>query len=132
MKTNMIKFLFGSSAVMRNINIMIVKIAKNMITGILLLLTGCIAREDNSSIISHQASVDFQCEKYTGAFQQLFPLAQQGNAQAQYSIGYMYYYGLGVEEDPSQARYWIYRAARNGNLHAVKALEIEKFPNAGL
>ena len=34
-------------------------------------------------------------------------LAEQGNANAQYSLGYMYYYGQGIKRNKKIAAHWI-------------------------
>lgn len=41
----------------------------------------------------------FRVEEYRRAFIRLKPLAQKGQPDAQYAVGYMYYYGKGVVED---------------------------------
>ena len=42
------------------------------------------------------------------------PLAEQGDSYAQYNLGLMYDYGLGVIEDDTQAVYWFRKAAEQG------------------
>ena len=49
--------------------------------------------------------------------------AANGEAKAQYSLGYMYEYGLGVEQDYAKARDWYQKAADNGHANAKKRLE---------
>ncbi len=41
----------------------------------------------------------FQVQDYRQAFIRLKPAAEHGQPDAQYAIGYMYYYGQGVVED---------------------------------
>ena len=41
--------------------------------------------------------------------------ADQGNADAQYSLGVAYAKGLGVEQDYRQAIYWLRQAAEQGD-----------------
>ena len=48
--------------------------------------------------------------------------AARGNANAQYTLGYRYYYGIGVEENISLARYWFSEAAKNNQPMAAQAL----------
>jgi hypothetical protein len=92
------------------------------------LMAGCMPKTEHQ--VLNQAGTDFQNKNYRQAFDKLMPLAKNNNAQAQYSVGYMYYYGLGVMEDTKQAKYWIEKSAKNGNSNAIRALEIEKFPHA--
>ncbi|HBB52387.1 MAG TPA: sel1 repeat family protein, partial [Legionellales bacterium] len=66
----------------------------------------------------------FRVQDYRSAFIRLLPEAKAGQADAQYAVGYMYYYGQGVVENRKKARYWIERAANAGQPDAVSALEI--------
>lgn len=66
----------------------------------------------------------FQIQDYRQAFIRLRPAAEKGAPEAQYAVGYMYYYGQGVIENRQKAWYWITAAAKNGNVDAQKAMEI--------
>lgn len=66
----------------------------------------------------------FRKQEYRQAFETLMPLAASGNADAQYAVGYMYYYGKGTIEDPDMANNWIRKAAAQGQYDAVHALEV--------
>ncbi len=94
-----------------------------------LLLSGCVstaekeARENDPEYILGQAKQAYRKEDYQQAFQLLYPLAAAGNDQAQYTIGYLYHHGLGVEKNDQQAMNWIQRAAAKGNQKALKALK---------
>lgn len=59
---------------------------------------------------------------YSEAFERLITEADAGNPDAQYTIGYMYYEGLGVSRDEERALGWIRRAADNGSRKALDAL----------
>jgi len=80
------------------------------------------ALEQNPQFILQQAKTAFQQKKYKQVFQLLFPLATAGNGQAQYTLGYLYHHGLGVEKSDQQAMNWIQRAASQGNKKALDAL----------
>lgn len=69
---------------------------------------------------AHQAYAN---KEYQKVFQLVFPLAASGNDQAQYTLGYLYYHGLGVEKSETQAMNWIQRAAAQGNKKALNALK---------
>ena len=43
---------------------------------------------------------------YATALREWRPLAEQGNAKAQYNLGAMYYSGLGVPQDYAEAVKW--------------------------
>lgn len=66
----------------------------------------------------------FKLQDYRAAFIRLKPSAEKGQRDAQYAIGYMYYYGQGVVEDRKKAWYWIKAAARQGQPEALIALQI--------
>ncbi|MBX3709944.1 MAG: sel1 repeat family protein [Gammaproteobacteria bacterium] len=61
---------------------------------------------------------------YRRAMRQLLPLACDGNAEAQYAVGYMYYYGLGVAQDTDVGDFWIKRSANQGYAPAIQALHL--------
>jgi len=66
----------------------------------------------------------FQVQDYRSAFIRLLPEAKAGQPDAQYAVGYMYYYGQGVVENRKKAWYWIERAANSGQADAVRAFTI--------
>ncbi|KTD48920.1 Sel-1 protein [Legionella rubrilucens] len=78
----------------------------------------------------YRGIASFKAEDYRAAFIRLKPEALKGQPDAQYAIGYMYYYGQGVVEDRKKAWVWINRAARAGQPDAVQALAILTQPPA--
>lgn len=60
----------------------------------------------------HEAFAD---RNYAQAMEILKPFAEQGDLQAQVKVGFMYYYGEGVEQDYGKAAFWLSQAAQNGN-----------------
>ena len=56
------------------------------------------------------------------AFEWYMKAAKQGHADSQFSLGYMYYYGTGVDKDRQEAIYWFKKAAENGNMKAKSFL----------
>jgi uncharacterized protein len=52
------------------------------------------------------------------------PLAEQGHAEAQNMLGYMYRFGEGVDPDYEQARHWYRKAADQGNATAQNNLGV--------
>ena len=51
---------------------------------------------------------------YATALMELRPLAEQGDASAQYSLGLMHEYGQGVRQDDAEAVEWYRKAAMQG------------------
>ena len=66
----------------------------------------------------------FKSQDYRKAFIRLKPEAEKGQPDAQYAIGYMYYYGQGVVEDRRKAWFWINMAANLGQVDALAAVKI--------
>lgn len=71
-----------------------------------------------------QGIESFRAQDYRQAFIKLKPAAKKGQADAEYAVGYMYYYGQGVVEDRKLAWYWINRAAAQGQPDAIAAVKI--------
>jgi uncharacterized protein len=51
---------------------------------------------------------------YATALQRLSPLAEKGDARAQFDIGFMHAYGWGVARNPAEAIAWYRKAAEQG------------------
>ena len=60
----------------------------------------------------------YRAGNYDAAARQFRPLAEKGDAQAQYYLGYMYEKGQGVAKNPALMRQWYQRAADGGNAKA--------------
>lgn len=61
----------------------------------------------------------------TLSFDQIKMAAQSGDADAQYALGYMYYYGKsGAPKDAGEAKKWIAKAAGQRQAQAMKALDL--------
>jgi len=60
------------------------------------------------------------------------PLADQGKADAQYNLGFMYANGLGVGKDFAEAAKWYRLAADQGNAHAQFGLGIMYYDGRGV
>lgn len=65
---------------------------------------------------------------YKSAMKQLLPLAANGNAEAEYAVGYMYYYGYGTIQDTDTGTFWIQRAAHQKFQPAENALALMQAP----
>ena len=77
-----------------------------------------------SSVELQQGKRSFENGYYKSAMRDLLPAAAGGNAEAQYAVGYMYYYGYGVTQDTDVGHFWIKRAANQHYMPAIKALEL--------
>ena len=66
-----------------------------------------------------QAGMDANnLEDYATALREWRPLAEQGDALAQYNLGLLYRKGRGVPQDDVQARQWFAKAAAQGQAKA--------------
>lgn len=94
------------------------------------LLSACTLQSQQQQMLNGQQS--FEQQDYAKAFKDLKPLAEKGNADAQYALGYMYYYGKGTPKNLKQAMIWMNKAAQQGQPLAQQALHaIQKAPPAG-
>ena len=59
---------------------------------------------------------------YAAALAELRPLAEQGDATAQNSLGFMYDEGHGVPQDYAEAMTWYRKAAEQGDDYAQASL----------
>lgn len=55
-------------------------------------------------------------------FQKILALAKQGDVEAQFKLGLMYYIGESVSQDYKQAAYWFEKAATQGSADAQNNL----------
>ena len=74
----------------------------------------------------NQGIRDFHNQHYRQAFIHLKPEAKKGNPEAQYAVGYMYYYGQGVVQNKTKAMYWIKEAMDAGQPDAARAYKMLK------
>jgi len=72
----------------------------------------------------NHAETDFAAHRYHRSLERLLPLADSGNPEAQYAIGYMFYYGRGAVEDRYLGKKYIRLAARQGFPLAIQALRL--------
>lgn len=86
---------------------------------LLLLELACMGRANMQEGIN-----SFRTQNYRRAFILLKPEAERGQPDAQYAIGYMYYYGQGVIENRKQAWIWINKAAMANQPEAVVAAKV--------
>src|SRR3954453_7168638 len=79
---------------------------------------------------SVKAGIDaWQRADYPGAVAIWRPLAEGGDADAQFNLGQAYRLGRGVQLDLAAAKIWFERAARSGHLDAETTLGLLIFQN---
>ncbi len=62
-------------------------------------------------------------------FEQLQTMARRGDADAQYALGYRYYYGIGVKQDMTKSVSWLKQAGSQGQTQARQALVLIRQAN---
>jgi TPR repeat protein len=70
-------------------------------------------------------------EDYATAMGEWLPLAEQGDAMAQYHVGMLYHKGRGVPQDDAEARKWYAKAAAQGQARAQFSLGTLYFNGEG-
>jgi TPR repeat protein len=92
---------------------------KHLTTIICLTLTLFLGSVENSKSADFQKGLTAALSgDFATALREWKPLAKQGNADAQYNLGYMYQKGLGVPQDDKTAVKWYTLAAERGNANA--------------
>ncbi len=66
-------------------------------------------------------------ENYEAAIKWFSKAAREGNPDAQYNLGLIYYDGKGVEQNYEEAFKWFGRASEQGHSLAKKALNMPRF-----
>lgn len=97
-----------------------------LLISLALICTGCATTEDEREESDTEqlevAREQFLRKDYEGAAITLLPIARDGNAEAQYSLGYLYYYGMGIPRNQDYGWQLIQASATQGNDRAVAAL----------
>jgi septal ring-binding cell division protein DamX len=89
---------------------------------IILWLQACVSPQMSQEL--QQGRETFNAGNFKQAFHQLLPVASDGKAEAQYAVGYMYYYGYGINQDSESGLFWMNKAASQHYTPAVKALQM--------
>lgn len=90
------------------------------------LMVGC----ERHSVQSHKPLYTVGCSsnpylmKYGCSVSKIQEAAENGDPDAQYGLGYMYYYGIDTVRDKETAKLWIKRAADQGQPLAQKAISL--------
>jgi TPR repeat protein len=93
-----------------------------LVMGVMLVLQACAST--NMGYQLSEGKRNFIGGNYKQSFHELLPLASQGNANAEYAVGYMYYYGYGVPLDAESGLFWMQKAADQHYEPAIKALDM--------
>lgn len=106
---------------------------------VVLFVVGC-SKERASSSDSQSFKGTSACSnnaflrKYNCSLSKIEGAASRGDPDAQYALGYMYFYGIGTVRDTRAAKLWIRRATAQGQPLAIKATHIlnyREYPGVG-
>ena len=89
-----------------------------------LLTFGCTNENEISHETVEQVKVDDIKEPIQEKFNQTMALAEKGDAEAQYNLGWMYSNGEGVESDETVTAQWFQKAADQGHIKALYNLGV--------
>ncbi len=99
--------------------------------GFTLGLTACTDERARTGTETPPAEADFNAGvaaykkgDYATALREFRPLAERGDAKAQYALGVMYRNGKGVPQDDAEAARWYRKAAEQGNAKAQHNLGV--------
>jgi TPR repeat protein len=81
------------------------------------LAAGCGGGGSDSGATS-EGRTSFEQGDYSAAYDELAPLAEAGDADAQFKIGFLFLHGQGVPLDYHEADSWIRRSAQQGHAEA--------------
>jgi uncharacterized protein len=79
-------------------------------------LVGCVPTNYNKGMRHYRPN------DAAAAVRELKPLAEQGNAEAQFNLGSLYYQGWGVPQDYKEAAEWLRKSAEQGYIFAQVSL----------
>lgn len=88
-------------------------------------VTGNVERTDtkqNTGTVNLSANASQKKEKNENSFKETSKAAEQGNADAQYELGRMYFLGQNVAKNATEAEKWYQKAAKQGNARAQNEL----------
>ena len=116
-------FMNRITSIVKNVLVMSVLVA---------MLAGCSGSADvkpdmdgaSSTAQFMKAKAAYLAYDFPVAFPLMLKEANGGNPNAQYAVGYMYFYGQGVVINYEESLKWIRKAAEQGNKKAFKALAI--------
>ena len=94
------------------------------------LLTALLARTSFADLDAGKSA--YESGDYATALREFKPLAEQGDADAQFNLGFMYDKGLGVPQDDQEALKWYRKAAEQGNAFAQFNLGVMYYQGRGV
>jgi TPR repeat protein len=85
-----------------------------LLLGLVFAITACGKAETSSTATAEEGRAAFEERDFDEAFELLLPLAENGDPEAQFKVGFMYVHGRGVDRDFDEAIRWMTAAAEQG------------------
>lgn len=82
-----------------------------------------LSAQTEKNLISKGADLYFN-EQYQEAYELLLPYADKGNADAEYYIGAIYFWGKSIKKDQKTGWAYLEKSAQQGNMYAEFSLGI--------
>ena len=91
-------------------------------------LIGCSHQQSSSASVSRTVMTachgDPYLMRYNCSIDRVLKAAENGDPDAEYALGYMYYYGINTAQDVDSAKLWIARAAAQGQPLAKRSMQM--------
>lgn len=98
-----------------------------------LILASAVVTMASPTWADFQAGLDaYEKGDYVHALQEWRPLAEEGDAEAQFYVGALYYHGEGVPQSNAEAARWYRRAADQGHAAARHNLGVMHYTGDGM
>ena len=81
-------------------------------------ISSVINKLDETDSASSNENLSDERQDFGSDFYSFIDLAEEGDADAQFNIGDLYYNGIGVDEDDKEAFVWYHKAAKQGHADA--------------
>lgn len=105
---------------------------KSILVVVFLAVAGC-GDQSQKDAASYQEGIDAYAQgNFAVALEKLKPVAEHGNAQAQFNLGLMYREGNGVSQDSKEATAWLSKAAEQGHVEAQENLGLSYAKGSGV
>lgn len=101
-------------------------LSKFAVCASLMLLTACAHKNsfNTTTIPAKACATNHFLQRYNCSLAAVEQAAERGDPDAEYALGYMYFYGIGTVQDRQTGILWIRRAAEQGQPLAIAAVNI--------
>jgi hypothetical protein len=105
---------------------------KSVLVMVFLAVAGCGDQSQKNAASYQEGTAAYAQGNFDVALKKFQPVAEQGNADAQFRLGLMYREGKGVPQDDKQAAAWLSKAAEQGQAEAQENLGLSYAKGLGV